>query len=371
MPYSRELGYEVRTIDQIMDELRVGFNTEFNTTYDETTFQGTGAYRYYYFTAQQIQKIETKASEVFNKASDYILMTNQRIASLGSSSNGFLARMEALGYIASIDLPTFVNKGILNIAVDVNGYDRARLAIQASIVYEAVLAGTGGNAIQIEYVGGGTAGSEVITVVGKKITVAIQNGVSTANQIKARIDLSGPARALISARILVGQGTNTQSTETLQNLSGGLGDETLYPAVKNAVNEAIKENTVAGMVFNGPELSQLALSNGQQFNFSYYLPNRIPVLLKIVLDRSPSVNEANPSDGDIRINLFQRISMMYRLGRDFEPQRYVNGAWYSWAKTITLFWSDDNGVTWYPSVYASAFNEVFSFNLNEIQVEVN
>lgn len=64
--------------------------------------------------------------------------------------------------------------------------------------------------ITIAYVTGGTAGAEVVTVTGAVISVAIESGVSTATQVKAAIDASGAATALLSATIL-GTASNPQT----------------------------------------------------------------------------------------------------------------------------------------------------------------
>ncbi len=73
----------------------------------------------------------------------------------------------------------------------------ASLAVQ-QLTYTADVSGNIGNEISITYTGGGTAGAEVVTVSGSAISVQIQNGVSTRNQIKTAVDASIAASALIS-----------------------------------------------------------------------------------------------------------------------------------------------------------------------------
>lgn len=67
------------------------------------------------------------------------------------------------------------------------------------ITYTAKVAGVAGNSITINYNTGGTAGSEVVTVVGSAISVAMEDGVSTAAQLKTAIENSVAAMALIDA----------------------------------------------------------------------------------------------------------------------------------------------------------------------------
>src|SRR5579872_3244840 len=58
----------------------------------------------------------------------------------------------------------------------------ANIQIQ-DINYQAVTAGASGNSVTIAYTTGGTAGQEVVSVVGNAISVQIASGVSTAAQI--------------------------------------------------------------------------------------------------------------------------------------------------------------------------------------------
>lgn len=90
------------------------------------------------------------------------------------------------------------------------------------LTFTADTAGAGGNAITIAYTTGGTAGSEVVTVVSNAISVQIQSGVSTATQIKAAVDAAAPAAALVDTTIS-GVGSNPQTAPVAPtNLAGGV-----------------------------------------------------------------------------------------------------------------------------------------------------
>lgn len=99
---------------------------------------------------------------------------------------------------------------------------KAVKAIQ-DLTYTADAYGEDGNSITVAYTGGGTAGSEVVTVVGSAISVQIQSGVSTATQVKAAVDASVAASALISVAI-TGVGATAQVTVAATNLLLGFGD---------------------------------------------------------------------------------------------------------------------------------------------------
>lgn len=67
------------------------------------------------------------------------------------------------------------------------------------------------SAIQIRYTTGGTAGSEVVSVSGNDVSVQIQDGVSTANQIRKALRSSAAASALLSAEVINNEGSVAQT----------------------------------------------------------------------------------------------------------------------------------------------------------------
>lgn len=77
------------------------------------------------------------------------------------------------------------------------------------LTYTAVKAGTQGNSITITYTGGATAGAEVVTVLGNAISIQIEDGVSTATQVKTAYDLVAAAIALATVAI-TGTASNAQ-----------------------------------------------------------------------------------------------------------------------------------------------------------------
>lgn len=97
---------------------------------------------------------------------------------------------------------------------------RATLVVQ-DLTYTSVAYSSGANSITIAYTAGGTAGAEVVTVVGNAISVQIQNSASTATQIKAAIDGSAAALALVSVAV-TGTGGSAQVTAAATPLAGGV-----------------------------------------------------------------------------------------------------------------------------------------------------
>lgn len=79
------------------------------------------------------------------------------------------------------------------------------------VTFTAVTEGVGGNSISIDYNSGATAGAEVVAVVSNAISVQIEDGVSTAAQIAAAIAASGPAAALVTCAVDVGDESDVQA----------------------------------------------------------------------------------------------------------------------------------------------------------------
>lgn len=91
------------------------------------------------------------------------------------------------------------------------------------LTYTAQSPGAAGNATTIAYIGDGTAGSETVGVVGSAISVHMDPTPvtgSTATQIKAAVDASSPAHALVSVAVS-GTGSNVQTTQSATHLAGG------------------------------------------------------------------------------------------------------------------------------------------------------
>lgn len=76
------------------------------------------------------------------------------------------------------------------------------------------------NSFQIQYVNDGTAGSETAQLAGQLITVHMQSGVSTADQIKAAIEANFTLNANLDV-VVSGVGSNPQIAQVATNFTGG------------------------------------------------------------------------------------------------------------------------------------------------------
>jgi hypothetical protein len=104
-------------------------------------------------------------------------------------------------------------------------------AVQASkviqdLTYTAVAYGTAGNSITIRYVDpAGNDQALAVSVIASAITVSLATGpagaiTSTAAQIKAAVDASSPAHALVTVAV-TGTGSTVQTAASVVNLASG------------------------------------------------------------------------------------------------------------------------------------------------------
>jgi len=140
---------------------------------------------------------------------------------------------------------------------------KASVTIQ-DLFFEALVAGTDpGNTITILYNPGAIAGSEVVSNVGPAITVQIENGVSTATQIKAALDAYGVFAGNATVTV-TGVGSNPQTTQGPTNLAGGINPGQKFAGDFNGdvrINGALSFNGALSVGrFNA--FATLALSDG-------------------------------------------------------------------------------------------------------------
>ncbi len=149
-------------------------------------------------------------------------------------------------------------------------------------------------------------------------------------------------------------------------------DDPEYDDLRLEICTFLKDFIAAGMVFEGTEEETITLSNGQDFDFKFFLPTRIPVLLKLTLTSSDNQDLVIPDNEAIRQVVFDNIKARYRLGWDFEPQRYFTQVDAPWAATILLQWSlDDGSPSYLSTVFEADFKDLYTFDLEDIEVLVD
>lgn len=269
MTFALDNGYTPRTFSEIMGEIRTEINSLFSTSYTEESFVGSNWYRFAYAITQEIQKNETKTSEIFLKLQEYISQTNLRIQRPSVSFPGIVDSFAANGYIAAVKKPADADAGKIFVCVDTD---------------------------------------------------------SAADD---------------------------------------------YAETKLAICTLLSQFIVAGLVTQGTETEAITLSNGQSFDFKYSLPSYTPVLLRLTIVTSENSLLSIPNNEDIRQSVFDNIAARYRLGWDFEPQKYMTLSETPYAASVLLEWSDDSGAHYYSSIFSAEFDDLFTFGLEDIEVLID
>lgn len=144
-----------------------------------------------------------------------------------------------------------------------------------------------------------------------------------------------------------------------------------YPEMKENICFLISQFITAGIITLGDEGAGVTLSNGQTFTIRFSLPDRQPIKLRLIALKSNNTFLRIPSDEEIRQIVFDNINERYRLGLNFEPQRYFTLSDAPWAGEVVLEWSDDDGSTWQSTIHNADFDDLFTFGLEDIQVTIN
>lgn len=139
-----------------------------------------------------------------------------------------------------------------------------------------------------------------------------------------------------------------------------------YDDDKLVVCGLIKDCVEAGGVTQGTESESIALTNGQSFDFKYCLPDRIETYLRLTTVLSDNNQVVILSPEEQKQILLDNIAARYRLGKNFEPQRYVAQSDYPWAASVLLEWSVNAGADWFSTINTLDFDELMEFDLANV-----
>lgn len=128
----------------------------------------------------------------------------------------------------------------------------------------------------------------------------------------------------------------------------------------------VKDCCVAGVISQGTETEEITLENLQSFEFKYNLPDRIPTLLKLTITQSENNQYVIENPDWIVARLLENIAAKYKLGMNFEPQRYFSIIDAPWAAAITLEYSIDDGENWETQVFESEYDELLTFDIDDV-----
>lgn len=383
MSFASDTGYLPQSIDQIMDFVMAGVNEQFGTTYDSTTFVGTNYYKYFYAMAQRMQENEVKTSEIFLRMQEYFLVTNEEITRPNTTNPGIIDYLSAAGYLASAKAPADADAGKLFVCVDVvDDHARGNFTITS---YANLVSGTDDSV---------TVGATVFTAQAGAATPgagtfqAATSNALTAESLAIQINAHATAGALVEAvndgaivylrakargtggnaiaLAYTDNDTNVGLTKSATTLLGGITADEDYDDVRAEICGIIKDCCVAGVISQGLEVETIDLPNNQSFDFKFALPVRTAITLKATITLSNNSQSVIDSDTVVAQRIFDNINARYRLGLDFEPQRYFSILDAPWASNVVLEYNTGSGFV--STVFEADFDDLFEFEVTDITV---
>lgn len=142
-----------------------------------------------------------------------------------------------------------------------------------------------------------------------------------------------------------------------------------YAEKKQMILEKLKEYCTAGLYFTGAERGEVVASNGQPFTFGYDLPIIVDMQVKITPTISDNTTAFIQNSSQIKEKFLENFNSMYKLGLDFEPEKYLDiRNDLPFASKIKIEWSINEGSSWSEDVWKSAYNQ--KLNLSNVEVVI-
>lgn len=141
-----------------------------------------------------------------------------------------------------------------------------------------------------------------------------------------------------------------------------------YAEKKLAIARLVKDCCVAGVVSQGDQVETITLDNNQSFDFKFSLPDRHETHLRLTITQSENnlFTVADPETS--KAKLLANIAASYRLGKNFEPQRYFSVVDAPWAATVLLEYSLNAGVDWLTAVYEAEFDDLLEIDPDDVEI---
>ena len=144
----------------------------------------------------------------------------------------------------------------------------ASKTVNGDLVFTATELGKGGNDLTIALLDTGVAGAEVATVVGNAISVSMDAGVSTANQIKAAIDASAAVLLKMTVAVVPGEGSAVQAAAAASNLTGGDGLD--VGAFSGVVGYSSTDDAYLATLASAPTMAPFHTTSGNKAKNMFY-----------------------------------------------------------------------------------------------------
>lgn len=139
-----------------------------------------------------------------------------------------------------------------------------------------------------------------------------------------------------------------------------------YADMKLEINTILSQSIALGIVTQGAQVSTIVASNGQPFDWKFTLPDIQTPDIRLTVTLSDNNMVAIGSPEEVKLKLLTNIAARYRLGLDFEPQKYFGLVDAPWASAVKLEYSLDSGTTWLSTIFDAQYDDLFDVRLENI-----
>lgn len=375
MSYDLQNGYQPRTFSELLEIAVPIINAQFNTSYDSTTILGTNHYKTAYTAIQLVMNAEAEFAQITAKMTDYIRTANEKINLPKSTIDGFIEGLRAPEDEGGLALNSTIKNitdpaeaGYLFLVVDLDDGEKASGEIEITD-YANLVSGT----------------DDVITINGTAFTAqtgsvtpgagtfqAATSNDATATSLAAQINAHATIGLLVKATAngavvtleaihggeagnaitlaYTDNDSNIGATVSGATLTGGT-DNPDFGDLKDAVIQKMHDWLTAGLYYAESNLrvksGSVVAINGQTFNYKFCLPTLVEILVRITVTPSATTQLPIKNENQIRDIFNVNFAELYRIGLDFEPEKYLEiERDLPFAADILLEYSEDGGSTW-------------------------
>lgn len=130
-----------------------------------------------------------------------------------------------------------------------------------------------------------------------------------------------------------------------------------YEDIKQAIINKMAAWLTIGLYYEGSETGSKMAINGQTFDYAFDLPTPVDVLVRITVTVSANAKTPVLNENQIREIFNTNFAALYRLGLNFEPEKYLEIARdLPFASDILLEYSEETDV-WVSAPRTMAYNE--------------
>lgn len=131
-----------------------------------------------------------------------------------------------------------------------------------------------------------------------------------------------------------------------------------YATTKQEIIDRMHNWLTAALFYNGTQTGSKTALNGQVFNYKFELPTDVDVLVRATVTASANSSSPVLNENQIREILDDNLLALYRLGLDFEPEKYLEiSRDLPFASNILLEYSENSGGTWLSVPRSMAYDE--------------